>query len=413
MFELLESRTFLSGNVDAYLSRGSLVLRGDGAGNEVTVTVGPPDGGGAGTVVVSGGGDTTVNGGAGAATLGPATRDVRVRLGGGDDRLTLAGLRVGRDLYVRGAAGSDAVTLDSVSVAGRASLSTGAGADTLTFGAAAFAGPALVRLGAGDDAATGAATFAAGRRIDEGPGADVITLDEDGGGGEGDGADVVTKSFDFRLGAQGWTAGFADYPVGITPDAGYELDSGIRPLPSELGDGGTGFLLSGHNRSDDLFMYLTRRLGPEDGVVPGQSYRVGFDLTFASDAPTGCVGIGGSPGESVYLKAGAAPVEPAAVARDDGGEGAEPYYRLNVDQGSQSQGGAAASGVGTIDNGLACEEVHADPPFVSLERAHEHDALVTADADGQLWLVVGTDSGVEGLTTLYYQNVTATLTPAE
>src|SRR5262245_15298043 len=74
-------------------------------------------------------------------------------------------------------------------------------------------------------------------------------------------ATSVVFSFDFRNGAQGWVAGFADYPP--ANEESFEFDQGIRTLPAELGSG-SGFLLSSHNRSDDVFMFLTRRVGAED-----------------------------------------------------------------------------------------------------------------------------------------------------
>ena len=36
---------------------------------------------------------------------------------------------------------------------------------------------------------------------------------------------------------------------------------------------------------------------------------------------------------------------------------------------------------------------------------------VTADGEGRLWLIVGTDSGFEGLSALYYARISCTLTP--
>jgi hypothetical protein len=35
----------------------------------------------------------------------------------------------------------------------------------------------------------------------------------------------------------------------------------------------------------------------------------------------------------------------------------------------------------------------------------------TADADGRLWLYIGTDSGFEAGFTLYYESITVTLSP--
>jgi hypothetical protein len=79
----------------------------------------------------------------------------------------------------------------------------------------------------------------------------------------GPAAPTVTASFDFRQGALGWQSGFADLP--IAPNETYELAAGIRPLPPSLGVDGTGYLLQSHNRSDDVFMFLKRRLGPPTG----------------------------------------------------------------------------------------------------------------------------------------------------
>lgn len=213
----------------------------------------------------------------------------------------------------------------------------------------------------------------------------------------------VRLEFDFRRGAQDWEAGFAEY----SPEMEYMmLEAEIRPLPSELGINGTGYYLQGMNHSDDLFMFLKRRLGPDDGVVPGQEYRVVFTIVFASNAPSGAVGIGGSPGESVYLKAGAAMVEPEVYLDSDTG-----YYLMNVDKGLGNSGNGTAASVTRpehIANGLSAEE---DPRYVSLQRQHEHQYTVTASPDGELWLLVGIDSGFEGLTGIYYQSIVVALIP--
>jgi hypothetical protein len=211
----------------------------------------------------------------------------------------------------------------------------------------------------------------------------------------------VRLEFDFRQGVQGWEAGFAEYSPEMQ---GMMVEGEIRPLPPELGVNGTGYYLQRMNHSDDLFMFLKRRLGTEDGVVPDQEYRVVFTIVLASNAPSGAVGIGGAPGESVYLKAGASPVEPEVYLDSETG-----YYLMNVDKGSGNSGsGTAASVAGNIANGLSAEE---DPRYISLERQHQHEYTVNASRDGELWLLVGTDSGFEGLTGIYYQSVAITLSP--
>ena len=220
----------------------------------------------------------------------------------------------------------------------------------------------------------------------------------------------VSVSFDFRNGSLGWEAGFADYSPATDKNGFYELKAEIRNLPPELGVSGTGFYIQGNNHSDDLFMFLKRRLNSADGIVAGQAYQITFMLVFASNAESGCVGAGGSPGDGVTLKAGASPAEPKALfasVTSDPRDSA--YLRMNVDKSDQSQGGIAASVSGNIANGRPCD--YGPYPYVSIQRTHQHTSLVNANSKGELWLLVGTDSGFEALTGLYYQRIDVTLTP--
>lgn len=216
----------------------------------------------------------------------------------------------------------------------------------------------------------------------------------------------VSISFDFRDGSLGWEAGFADYPPATDKNDLYGLGTEIRSLPPELGVSGTGFYIQGNNRSDDLFMFMKRRLDSSDGIVAGQTYQVNFTLVFASAAQSGCFGVGGAPGESVGLKAGATPAEPIALLDNS------PLYawlRMNVGKGGQGYGDLAASTTGSIANGIPCGS---EPPkYISIQRNHQHTSLVNANSRGELWLLVGTDSGYEGATGLYYQRIDVTLTP--
>lgn len=204
---------------------------------------------------------------------------------------------------------------------------------------------------------------------------------------------AVRQTFDFATGANGWEGGFADYPP--ANEAEYELEWKVAPLPAEIGNG-SAFFIRGDNHSDDLFMFLRRRLGTADGILPGRSYILTYRIVFASSAPSGCAGIGGSPGESVWLKAGAASVAPLPQL-DASGD-----LRMNIDKGGQSEGGRDAGVVTTIGNGNPdC----LNPGWRSLERTYRHPFPVTASNAGELWLIVGTDSGFEGTTALYYLEI--------
>jgi hypothetical protein len=176
----------------------------------------------------------------------------------------------------------------------------------------------------------------------------------------------------------------------------YELDSGYLPLPPPLDAMGSALFISGNNHSDDLFMFYKGKVG---GLEPGRTYRASFTVEFATSVPQGCVGIGGSPGESVYVKGGASEVEPVAV--NAGG-----YYQMNVDKGEQSNGGASAVVLGDVANSRSCGEA----PEWELKTVSGGGAVdVTADGEGSLWLFAGTDSGFEGTTSIYYTSIRALL----
>lgn len=193
-------------------------------------------------------------------------------------------------------------------------------------------------------------------------------------------------NYDFNAGAQGWTVGFSDYPVDNAEI--FELESGIKKLPQNAQK--SGFLLSGMNRSDDLFMFLKRQFS---GLEPSTKYYARVRVSFVTNAGVGCMGIGGSPGEGVYLKFGYGDKEP----KQDG-------YYLNLDKGNQAQSGTHAKIIGNIaTSGADCYgEKFAEKTVqtTTLERVP-----VYSDAKGQTWLFVGTDSGHEGLTVLYYTSI--------
>jgi hypothetical protein len=155
--------------------------------------------------------------------------------------------------------------------------------------------------------------------------------------------DGLTFTFDFSRGPQGFVAGFADYSPGDAQN--FALTSGHRPLPSPL-ESRSALFISGINRSDDLFMFFK---GPVVGPRPENRYTVSVSLEIATDTPAGCAGIGGAPGESVWVKAGATAVEPVPIR-----DGA--YLRMNVNIGSQSASGAQAVVLGNIANSRGCEQ---------------------------------------------------------
>ena len=211
-----------------------------------------------------------------------------------------------------------------------------------------------------------------------------------------DGAEAV-YDYDFGSDAEGWTVGFADLPVDFDQSI-FELDHGHHTLPDGLE--GSGVYVQGHNRSDDLFMFLKKQVG---GLRPNAAYAVSVSLDLATNVPTATFGIGGSPGESVFVKAGASTVEPLAAEDRNG------YLRMNIDKGNQANGGQDMVVLGNVAHG---EVVNREYRIKMLDNM-DQPLSVSTDGEGRVWLIVGTDSGFEGLSALYYSRISYTLSIVE
>lgn len=203
---------------------------------------------------------------------------------------------------------------------------------------------------------------------------------------------VFSLSFNFSENDMGWSGDFADYPK--NDSVFYELLFKHDTLPANLNPNGNrkALLLSGNNHSDDLFMFIKRKIS---GLRPNTRYDILFNIQVASNAPTEAFGIGGAPGESVFLKAGMTTTEPVKVLDEND------YYRMNIDKGNQSVGGADMMVLGHI--GVARNTTQYTLIFRNNSSANPFS--FTTDATGDAWIIIGTDSGFEGKTTLYYVSV--------
>jgi hypothetical protein len=270
---------------------------------------------------------------------------------------------------------------------GGAGASGGAGVNGGASGGAGGPGAA------GTSGASGSAGGGAG-----GPGA-AGTSGASGSAGVGGASQPGTFSqvWDFTADAEGWTGAFCDYPP--ASGMGYDLMFGWASLPAELPAGG-GLRMNGNNHSDDLFMYITR---PIAGLRPSAAYVMDVVLLIDTNASAECGGIGGSAGLSVTMKVGASATEPSAHEDSLG------WLRLNLDKGNQSSGGADLKVVGDISNTLPC--VTGTAPYQAKMLTLSHFP-VTSSADGKVFAILGTDSGFEGVTTLFYDRISITLTPA-
>jgi len=197
----------------------------------------------------------------------------------------------------------------------------------------------------------------------------------------------------FNSGADNWAGDFADYPNDPMMLPQYQLQflHSSLPLPLNTVDGA--ILQSGINRSDDLFMFIKKKV---TGLTPDKNYTVDIKVDFATNAASNMVGVGGAPGEGVKIKAGAVSVEPTRVLNTT-----ENWYRMNIDKGNQSIGGIDMKVIGDFANGT-------DQNVYKIKQLTTTSPLnVKANQQGEIWLVIGTDSdsGFEGLTTIYYNSI--------
>jgi hypothetical protein len=216
------------------------------------------------------------------------------------------------------------------------------------------------------------------------------------------GLELVTHVFDFNESAHDWQAGFCDLPATTYDSTFFELQSGYVTAEIE-GAERKALLLSGNNHSDDLFMYSKKKI---TGLRPESQYILIYEVQLASNATGNEFGAGGGPGTSVFLKVGASSNEPKSVIDEKGN------YILNIDKGNQSEDGEDMIVIGDISvpensNGYTIIS-RSNSPLTNTDPV-DKTLIVKTNSRGELWLIVGTDSGYEGVTTLYYTSITVVL----
>ena len=195
-------------------------------------------------------------------------------------------------------------------------------------------------------------------------------------------------TFDFNQNDGGFTPIFSDYPNEQGVEEFYELRSGHEEVP--IAEAGKGLFLSGNNHSDDLFMGYYKDLS---GLVPETEYQFTVRFQLATNVENDMIGIGGAPGESVFVKCGVASKEPESSLDSLN------HFCLNIDKGSQSTSGSDMIVVGN----LAKEEINRPGEYEFNEI--ETKVIARTDEAGTAYLVIGTDSGFEGVTSFYLDDI--------
>jgi hypothetical protein len=203
-------------------------------------------------------------------------------------------------------------------------------------------------------------------------------------------------NYSFAQNIDGWDVGFSDYTT-LTKPTDVEQGHAVVPIPRAS----KALYMGATNLSGDLLLYTYRKV---TGLIPNNSYTGQFTVTFASDAPAGCAGFGGSPGESVWLIGAVSGTKPENRQTNQG-------FRLNISRGNQSTAGDSSNVIGTIGvSGIPCTGNNRQAAFKTLGPSNW--IPFTTDDTGSAWILAGLDSGLEGYSRIWLQSVKFTYQPS-
>ena len=200
--------------------------------------------------------------------------------------------------------------------------------------------------------------------------------------------DYREYSYNFNFGTQGWDSLFSDYPKG--EESFYELEFSFTHLPEPLDTTIKAIKISGNNHSDDLLSFITTRISL---LIPNAVYEVTFDITMASNVATNSTGIGGSP--DLAIGVGGLGYEPANILDEAN------FYRTNFISLLQSK---ESNNVMQMIGTIGVQDTITTYTLINRNNTDNPVRLKTNE-NGELWLLIGTDSGFEGITSLYFTSI--------
>ena len=222
----------------------------------------------------------------------------------------------------------------------------------------------------------------------------------------------VTLDIDFGTPPPDFTFDFSDCSGGPdTPADESTCDINeaveIRDLPDGLD--GRGLFVGATNRSDDLFAYVYALVS---GADPDTEYMADIELTFATNIPSNCLGVGGPPGESVIVAGAVLSEAPFSVFVDDQ-PGSPPERVLPLDKVGEGGLGTDGEDIAALgDFATPGEDCDMDDGEYALKTVSDRSPRsVISDSNGNVYVLFGTDSGFEDRTEIYYVSATIELTP--
>ncbi|MBN1144757.1 MAG: hypothetical protein JXA72_10045 [Bacteroidales bacterium] len=204
--------------------------------------------------------------------------------------------------------------------------------------------------------------------------------------------DYKEFEYNFHIGTDDWEVLFSDYPQG--QEEFYELEYKWSKLPIPLDTNLGSVMISGNNHSDDLLSCTYKHV---TGLIPNALYDVTFTLFIASNVAKNSVGAGGSP--DLALGVGGLDTVPSNFIDGDG------YYRPNFEVDLQS---GLSNEIMQVVGTLGVTETTTQ--YAPITRTNGGNPFkMVSNARGECYLMIGWDSGFEGITTIYIKSIFITM----
>lgn len=195
---------------------------------------------------------------------------------------------------------------------------------------------------------------------------------------EAEHVDLLT-AFEFANGNQEWKGGISDFPIDYLDSVVYKINN--EAVPNSLTSSGKALNISAVNPHRDLFYYFLRK---ESGLEPGERYKIDFEFLVYTQ-------LTGKVDGDLYLKLGATNFPPELSPRMSGTDKNIELISLNVDKGDTN----SASGTDVVNIG-SIKEFTGEKPEVISGNNFDKRIEVVADRQGNVWLIIGVDSGISG-----------------
>lgn len=209
----------------------------------------------------------------------------------------------------------------------------------------------------------------------------------------------LSSAFDFEGGSQGWEGGTSDFPADFL-NSGADFSFSASKVPNSIISESSGLKINADNPHGDLFYFFKRKV---DGLNPLTTYQLDFEFLMYTQVVTELSALSS---KEIYLKIGAVNHVPMleSITSSDSIE----YMVLNVDKGdSNSDSGEDLVNIGSI------REFTGNIPEVISGNTFGHQIQVAANDNGEIWLVVGVDSGLKGQLTFGIDAITVFYTKVD